>query len=687
MSSYDNDFSRRDFLRLAMMSSAMLAASGPAVFAQDSSSANVAAVPGPRTYGALVPLAPGAVQPEGWLRLTLERQAVELGSQLPNVSWPFTDAYWAGKDGVEGSDAWWPWEQKAYWVDGATRLSLVLGDEKLRQQVESTIQYTLNHPAVNGYLGPKFMQPEKDNCSRWPQNVFFRALTANADGEPASEKEIAEALRKHYLNDTAPYGIPVRNVSNIEAMLWTYQRTGDATLLGKAEEAWTEYLTVAGESGRGDLSEDRVYSAMPIECHGVTYAELSKLPAILYLHTGKSEYLKFAHAAQRRIFDHHMLIDGIPSTHEWFEAKTALDTHETCDISDHTWSWGYMMMAEGDGVWGDRIERAFFNAGPGAIKNDWKGLQYFSGPNQFLATLDSDHNAKTRGSRQMAYQPNPGQKTACCGGNVHRLLPNYVIRMWMKDAQNGLRATLYGPSRVKAAVGAENETVEIIQTTDYPFNDQIKFTINTERPVKFPLSLRIPEWCKSPKVAVNDAKVDIKKIDNGFVTLDRKFKPGDTVTLTLPMETAVSQWPQNGIGVERGPLVYSLAIKENWTSLVEPEYTTAAFPSWNAQPASAWNYGLALKPGNLDRQIQVASKPVEGNPWDNPPVSLTVPARRIEDWELQVNPEKPSQKFTPPLPEISRSQVSTTTETLTLVPYGSTQLRVTIFPALEPQEG
>ena len=35
------------------------------------------------------------------------------------------------------------------------------------------------------------------------------------------------------------------------------------------------------------------------------------------------------------------------------------------------------------------VARACFNAGPGAIKNDWKAVQYFSCPNQFLATLDS----------------------------------------------------------------------------------------------------------------------------------------------------------------------------------------------------------------------------------------------------------------------------------------------------------
>ena len=675
MSHKNSELSRRDFLRIAMMSSAMLMGSGPALNALEAGSK-------PRTYGALEPLAPGAIVPAGWLRVYMEKQAAQLGSQLPQVSWPFTGAYWAGTQGVEGSDAWWPWEQKAYWVDGAARLAIVLEDRQLMQQVQSTIDYTLAHAAADGYMGPKFMEDAKDNCSRWPQTVFFRGLAATADAEPRNQREIAEAMRKHYLNDPTPYGKPTRNVTNIEAMLWCYERTRDPRLKMMAETVWREYMTVAGEEGHGDMAWMRVYADTPINSHGVTYAEQAKLPALLYIHTGKPEYLDFAHATQRRIFDHHMLIDGIPSTSEWFSTRTALDSHETCDISDHTWTWGYMMMASGDGIWGDRIERACFNAGPGAIKNDWKALQYFSCPNQFLATLNSDHNMKSHGGRMMAYQPNPGQATACCGGNVHRLLPNYVMRMWMRGADGGLAATLYGPSKMKAAAGAEHEAVEIVQTTNYPFEEQINFKINAKRAVRFPLSLRIPAWCSDPRITVNGKPPEAVQVRNNFITLYRKFRPGDIVTLKLPMKLAVTEWPENGIGVERGPLVYSLPIREKWEPVVEAKYTTAEFPSWNATPASAWNYGLALHPDALERQIQVQRKPVGDDPWSDPPVTLAVPARKIDDWVLMANPGDPSQEFTPALPEVSRSRISETAETISLVPYGSTQLRVTIFPAL-----
>jgi hypothetical protein len=152
------------------------------------------------------------------------------------------------------------------------------------------------------------------------------------------------------------------------------------------------------------------------------------------------------------------------------------------------------------------------------------------------------------------------------------------------------------------------------------------------------------------------------------------------------MKVAVTRWPQNGLGIERGPLVYSLPIKENWTPLVEPKFTTEEFPSWEATPASAWNYGIALGPEPLASEIRIKKRLLSqdeiADPWENPPIALTAPAKRILDWELQSDPDNIRQRFTPPLPDLSVSQVSETLERVTLVPYGSTQLRVTIFPAV-----
>ncbi len=678
-----NELSRREFLRLAIISSAMLMGTGSILEGEQQT-----------PHAQLRELAPGAVRPDGWLRGMLEKQAVQLGSKLPQVSWPFTGAYWAGEEkdeSIKPGQSWFPWEQRGYWVDGAARLALVLEDEALMEQVWTTINYTLTHPDTDGYLGPQLFKDPKGDNHRWPQAVFFRSLTACADTSSplkrASGKDIANAMRKHYLNDQASYGTPERNITNIESILWCYARTGDPRLLALAENSWAAFMKVAGDELHGDLSPLRVYAATPIDAHGVTYAETIKLPAVLCLYTGKEEYLKFAEAAERRIFDHHMLIDGIPSTSEFYATVTSLDMHETCDIADHTWSWGYQLMATGDAVWADRIERACFNAAPGAIKKDWKALQYMSCPNQFLATLNSDHHLKGLGGFKMAYQPNPGKRVACCGGNVHRIFPNYTTRMWMQTADGGLAAVLYGPSTVRANVGAGNEPVEIEQTTSYPFDDKIHFTLRVSRAVNFPLSLRIPAWCQNPKLTVTGVPTSAQPTTKGFLVVRRTFNPGDTLTLTLPMQTALTRWPQGGVGLEHGPLVYSLAIKANWKAVVEEKYTTADFPSWEATPMSDWNYGLALDPTQPTRGIDFKRRPDDASenlgPWENPPTTLTVRARRIENWQLQINPDNPAQKFTPPLPELGVSKLSQEVEELTLVPYGSTELRVTIFPTVK----
>jgi hypothetical protein len=662
---------RRQFLCMATMSSALLMLDGRRLGAAP-------LAPNSRSYAALQSLPPGAARPEGWLRGYLQKQLTQLGSRLPEVSWPFTAPYWSGE---ETATSWWPWENKAYWIDGATRLAIVMNDETLLRKVQSIIDYTLTHASPDGYVGPGYLREPTADYHRWPHTVFFRSLMAATDAKPAGDQHVVEVLQKHYLSDHADYAQPNRNVTNIELMLWCYGQSGDIRMLAMAENTWREYMKkVAVDPGHGDLSWLRVYEDTPIDSHGVTYAETSKLPAILYVYTGKQEYLKFALAAQRRIFDYHMLIDGIPSTTEWYRGRTSLDSHETCDIVDHVWTWGYLLMATGDGVWADRIERACFNAGSGAIKKDWKALQYFSCPNQFLATLDSDHNGEAFGGRHMAFEPNPGEHASCCGGNVHRLMPNYLIRMWMESNDGGLIAALYGPSAIKTAAGPGRVPMEVLETTGYPFDEEITFSFNTAEPVTFPFSLRIPNWCRKPNLSVNGVPTPLPAARSGYATLHREFKTGDKLVLHLQMKLAISRWPQGGIAIEHGPLVYSLPIKENWKAITEPKYTNPEFTSWNATPASPWNYGIDLNSSALENQIKIQRQPLTKDPWSDPPLTLAVPARRIEGWELLVNPENPDQKFTPALPDLNSCKVSASVETITLVPLGATQLRVTIFP-------
>jgi len=702
----ETGLNRREFIKGAVAGSAVLATGLPQILEAETAASSS------RPYAELSSLPPGAIKPEGWVRLHMEGQA-KLASALPEISYPFfSGTFWEGE---ENSPAWFTWEQKAYWVDGATRLALALGDEALLAKARAPLDYTLAHPSINGFLGPKFLEFGDDfgGLNRWPNTVLNRGFMALADAQPTPDKvdaaKIIAALQQHYLKDTASYLSGNRNITNLEVILWCYDRTGDNKLLEMAENTWDQYIKEAEDevtaaarasangtpirrrfSMHADLAPSAVFADKPIQSHGVSYAETSKLPAILYLYTGKEDYRKFAVAAQRRIFDHHMLIDGIPSSSEAYAGTTALDEHETCDITDHAWAWTYVLQATGDGVWGDHIERACFNAHAGVTRTDWKGIQYFGSPNQVLANLNCDHGTERWfGSRRLAYQPNPAQLIGCCGGNVHRFFPNYVLSMWMQTRDNGLAATLYGPSTVTAKVGSANQQVQIAQKTNYPFEEEIRFEIKTDRPVSFPLSLRIPAWCKAPHIMVNGASVGAVQPRNGFAVLRRTFKQGDIVTLRLPMNVKATEWPNNGIGIERGPLVYALPIETKWTSVAEAAYSSEEFPTWEANPAGEWKYGVALDPAKASSQVEIKQKQSAPNletstwPWSDAPTILTVPARKLESWDYETNPKEPHQRFTPQLPDPANLKASEKAERITLVPFGATQLRVSIFPKLK----
>ena len=143
-----------------------------------------------------------------------------------------------------------------------------------------------------------------------------------------------------------------------------------------------------------------------------------------------------------------------------------------------------LLWISGDGALADQTERAFFNAAPGVFGRDGQTHLYLQ-PANYL------HG---RGQANYGRSHHP----LCCTAALNRILPEYVGGMWLASQDGGLVAACYGPSVLNAVVG-DRVKIRIASETGYPFTETITMKVSPERPVEFPLSLRLPGWCAAPE--------------------------------------------------------------------------------------------------------------------------------------------------------------------------------------------
>lgn len=245
--------------------------------------------------------------------------------------------------------------------------------------------------------------------------------------------------------------------------------------------------------------------------------------------------------------------------------------------------------------------------------------------------------------------------------------------MWMRGADNAVVAALYGPSEYVTTI--EGTKVSITEDTMYPFSGKITFRFSIDGDgIEFPFIFRIPDWAESCDVTVNGSE-KLHYTESGFESLLRKFRTGDIVELEIGMTPRMREFCNNGISVYRGPLLYSLDIKEQVDTVTGQFKTSADFPAYNVRPASKFNYGLAV-----DSKIEVVETGSTSFPWDpdSTPVRLKVAAYGIPQWKY-------SGERTPALPE-GIYEVASDCDTVEMIPSGCTRIRMTVLPAIKSEK-
>jgi DUF1680 family protein len=252
---------------------------------------------------------------------------------------------------------------------------------------------------------------------------------------------------------------------------------------------------------------------------------------------------------------------------EGFGPNYELNNHtayaETCAAIANVYWNQRMFLATGDAKYIDVLERALYN---GVISGvSLSGDKFF---------YDNPLESMGQHERQAWFG------CACCPGNITRFMASAPGYMYATQGAD-IIINLYVQSAGKVKTG--NNTVQLAQTTQYPWDGDVKIKVTPEKAGDFSIKLRIPGWAKNEPVPTDlytfadkqdgkyeiyvNGKLTLVAESNGYADISRSWKKGDVIELKLPMPVRRIQANEKvkddrgKLAIERGPIVYCL---EGW---------------------------------------------------------------------------------------------------------------------------
>lgn len=622
----------------------------------------------------------GSIKPEGWILKYLQLQRDGLTGHLGEISaWleKKNNAWYSGNG--EGDHGW---EEVPYWLKGYGDLGYILNDQFIITETKKWLNKVFESQQADGYFGPK-VKPDKDgNFDLWPNMIML--WTMQSYYEYSHDKRVIPFMTKYFKwQSTLPddkllqtYWENSRGGDNLYSIYWLYNYTGENWLLDLGNKI---HHNTADWTQKNNLPN----------WHNVNVAECFREPATYYMETKDSSYLN---ATYNDFYLIRKLYGQVPGGMFGADenARKGYDDPrqavETCGMVEQMTSDEILTGITGDPMWADNCEDVAFNTYPAAVMPDFKGLRYLTAPNMVVS--DSKNHSPGIQNEGPFLMMNPFS-SRCCQHNHSQGWPYYAEHLWMATPDNGIAAILYNSCSVTAKVGDGN-SVTLNESTHYPFDEHIKFTVQSSHNANFPLYLRIPSWCENASVIVNGKQVHIDVTKSSYIRLENIWKNGDVIELMLPMQLKLRNWTdnKNSVSLNYGPLTFSLKIDEEYkkmdskaSAIGDSKWQANAdqskWPAYEIYPGSKWNYGLNLNDQSLTDQFKIIKRPWPKNNFpftqDAVPIEIETKGKIIPQWTLD------KYELCSVLPQ-SPVTVDTKSESIQLIPMGAARLRISAFP-------
>ena len=317
--------------------------------------------------------------------------------------------------------------------------------------------------------------------------------------------------------------------------------------------------------------------------HSVRACYLYAGIADVALETGDQELLRLSRLLWDYLTQHQMYVHGgVGPSHDnegftfAYDMPTETAYCETCAALALAFWARRMFHLDPDSRYIDVMERAIYNSSLSGLSYDGKRFFYanplaaYPGVNplgRWHDTVEGGH-----------YRRVDWYHCPCCPPNISRLISGIGDYSY-SQADNRVYAQLYHDNAVLLEIGGQE--LKLVQSTNYPWDGTIKFSVEAPKPIGFELALRIPEWCYDYRLSVNGDAQSIA-IEQGYAVLARQWSHGDVVELELstPVERVMPhpniRQTAGQIALQRGPLVYCLEEVDNGSRLANVCIPSAA---------------------------------------------------------------------------------------------------------------